>query len=56
MINYTKLYISGKGRIVDAYAVDFEALASSGKIAVDVENTGDISAQFSVRHIIYNVQ
>ena len=43
---------SGSGRIVDVYAIDFEALSDSGKIVVDVENTGDITAEFSVSWIL----
>ena len=40
---------SGSGRIVDIYATDFEALADQGEIVVVVQNTGNITADFSVR-------
>ncbi|XP_019855024.1 PREDICTED: protein HAPLESS 2-A-like [Amphimedon queenslandica] len=42
------VYNVGSGRIVDVYALDFEALSDSGKIVVDVENTGDVTAEFSL--------
>ena len=38
----------GSGRITDVYAQDFEALVGRGRIYVEVENTGDITADFSV--------
>ena len=44
-----KFYFSGKGRIVDTYATDFTALANNGEIAVEIENTGDITADYTVR-------
>lgn len=42
------LFNSGSGRIVNTYATDFEALATNGMVVVEIENTGDISAEFSV--------
>ena len=41
-------HLRGKGRIVDTYAVDFEALSGTGEIIVEVENTGEVSGDFSV--------
>ena len=42
------VYSVGKGRIVDTHATDFEALTGIGEITVEVQNTGDITAEFSV--------
>lgn len=39
---------SGSGRIVDIRSKDFEALAETGEIEVDVENTGEVTAEFTV--------
>ena len=38
----------GKGRIVDTHATNFEALTGVGEITVEVQNVGDITAEFSV--------
>ena len=38
----------GSGRIVDTYATDFEALTGVGVITVVVENTGEVTSEFSV--------
>lgn len=43
--------LRGKARIINTYGTDFEALAGDGKIVVEIENTGDISGDFSVRLI-----
>lgn len=44
--------LRGKARIINTYGTDFEALAGDGKIVVEIENTGDISGDFSVRLIL----
>ena len=36
------------GRIVNAYATNFEALKDSGFVYVEIENTGEINSEFSV--------
>lgn len=38
----------GKGRIVDARTTEFKALTDIGKMYVEVENTGEITAEFTV--------
>ena len=48
-VHFKFFYCSGKGRIVDTYATDFTALESNGEIAVEIENTGDITADYTVR-------
>ena len=42
------VYTVGSGRIVDVETTDFEALVDSGKITVVIENTGEVTASFSV--------
>ena len=39
---------SASGRIVNAYANNFEALKSNGFIYVEIENTGEVTSEFSV--------
>ena len=44
------IYISASGRIVSTSVTDnFESLKDTGYIYVDVENTGEVTADFSVR-------
>ncbi len=38
----------GSGRIVDTHATNFTALEDYGLITVEVENTGEVTAEFSV--------
>ena len=42
------VYNTAKGRIVDAYATNFTAVKEMGHLYVEVENTGEIEAEFSV--------
>ena len=42
------VYNVGKGRIVDARTSDFKALTEVGTMYVEVENTGEIVAEFTV--------
>ena len=42
------VYSVGNGRIVDTSASDFTALKGAGMLSVVVENTGEITAEFSV--------
>lgn len=42
------VYNAAKGRIVDAYATNFTAVKDMGRLYVEVENTGEIEAEFSV--------
>jgi hypothetical protein len=44
----TYVYSVANGRIVNAYATNFEALKDSGFVYVEIENTGDINSEFSV--------
>ena len=39
---------TGKARIVDTFAEDFEAMGEVGHLTVEVQNTGEIGAQFSI--------
>ena len=39
---------SASGRIVNAYANNFDALKDNGFIYVEIENTGEVTAEFSV--------
>lgn len=47
MVHYNNV-CRGSGRIVDIYAANFEALSGNGEIGVEVENTGEVTAAFSV--------
>ncbi len=38
----------GSGRILDTHATNFTALEGYGVITVEVENTGEVTAEFSV--------
>ena len=42
------LFGRANGRIVNAYASNFEALRDNGFVYVEIENTGEITSQFSV--------
>ena len=42
------VYNAAKGRIVDAYAVEFTAVKEVGQLFVDVENTGELQSEYSV--------
>ena len=39
---------SASGRIVNAYANNFDALKDNGFIYVEIENTGEVTSEFSV--------
>ena len=41
---------SASGRIVNAYANNFDALKDNGFIYVEIENTGEVTSEFSVSH------
>jgi len=44
------MHYSASGRLVSTYATEnFEALKDTGYIFVEVENTGEVTADFSVR-------
>lgn len=42
------VYSVGSGRIVDTHATDFEALTGVGEITAEIENTGEVTAEFSI--------
>lgn len=42
------LILRGKGRIVEALIEDFKALSGSGILTVSIQNTGFITADYSV--------
>lgn len=42
------VYNAAKGRIVDAYATEFTAVKEVGNLYVEVENTGELEAEYSV--------
>ena len=46
--NLLFVYNVGKGRIIETYATDVRAMAGMGELTVEIENTGEITAEFSV--------
>jgi len=46
--NILYVYNVGKGRIVETYSPDVQALSGIGELTAEIQNTGEVTAEFSV--------
>ena len=47
--NLLFVYNVGKGRIVETYSTDVQALSGMGELTAEIQNTGEVTAEFSAR-------
>ena len=46
--NLLFVYNVGKGRIVETYSTEVRALSGMGELTAEIQNTGEVTAEFSV--------